>query len=1023
MVGAMYSFRRRLAVFSTNTAYVRTARYYYYYHCQALRRTPPAGRPIDMLVHQVTLAVDAHHRDVIEAALFSLVECLPSISAAEVWQADNSGSIRCIQGLAAGGCYYCRNQRVDDLLHEDDLEEFCLAMEPTPPPGGAAENSGNRNKATARKRFDQSKNDKKDDLFIREGLVIRPSGTPGIVAAPFRDSSCKVGSSWVGADRLARGFALVLRIAQPLTGWPSTAVASGRLPGQQGRSTAAGTGGAPAAVRRHGDTNGGNIEDGVFAARVARETSVALACVRGRERRAATRALALKRLSAICSKAKPSGKEAKESVLAEIASELSGCRAYVGVLQPGGESLLYDAATPNSRMQGRELRRGEGVSFACLDNPDGAVHVVRYLSNVAPTEPDPPQPPSLLETATVGAPKQPKVAVGDSVEVWYASSWLAATIVRDRGHLCYDVEYEGFRETEAGVPRWRLRELVSLEHLEVKTSWSEPEKTGNGIEEMEEEGHIEKPLNEAAGVGDTGNEDSSSCKSWPWPFVCVPLRSAGNRVGVLGVDGWTDVPLGRPEETHPEPAVVNFLKEAGGLLATALYAERRNKGLAALGATVRGKDTTEDSALEALIVLLRETVTFRRRVDVLETRAAEPGAVYCRGTWEGVVDAGDAGTSGGDRHCRHPPARVFEVGDAPRVEELCITRAQLKRLGTRRGQLPPPKQDYSTLVKDLTPYQREMHFIARDGPGNTSGLQATALITRRGEIVGRFQRLAVRLGGGRPSSDGWYLVRVARTLPEAPLTRGGNTSGGAGGSRTKVVPAAPARGTGSDLASNMEDGDVSLLSEMCRRLEVGFMVIASREQRALIRVKALDRVLACCKGFSVEHPTSIATPAHNNTAAAKVTLGGRHSKPPTGAAAVIKRGGVTKPVKKLASGSSGAGTTLTASGAPNASTSFLATPFASAAVKAAADAINNGQDLFFSAPVRSPTAAETPDGRKGALVSLRDGRLAVLVYQGEKRVAVVELPGGKQQTVAESEVGDRRRNGPPRLFSRDAPGL
>lgn len=934
-----------------------------------------------------------------EAALRSLVDCLPSISAAEVWQADNNGSIRCIQGLAAGGGYYRRNQRVDGLLHEDDLEEFCEAMEPVPPPG-AEENPGRGNKTTARKRFGQATYDAKADFVIGEGLVIRPSRTCGILAAPFRDFCCKVGSSWVGADRLALGFALVLRIAPPPTSWPST-LPSGSHPAQQRRSTPAGTDGT--AARRHRHTSGGHVDDGVFAARVAREAGVALACVRGRERRAAMRALALKRLSAICSKAKPSGKEAQESVLAEIAGVLSGCRAYIGVLQPGGGSLLYDAATPNSHMKGRELRRGEGVSFACLDNPNGALRVVRYRANVAPTEPDPPQPPSLLETATIGVPKQPKVAVGDSVEVWYASSWLTATILRDRGHRCYDVEYDEFQETEAGVPRWRLRELVSLEHLDVKVSWSEPA-PGNEKEEMEEEGHIEGPLEEEeAGVGGSGSEDFSR-KSWPWPFVCVPLRSAGNRVGVLGVDGWTDVPLGRPEETHPEPAVVHFLKQTGGLLATALYTERRNKGLAALGATVRGKDTTEDSALEALIVLLRETVTFRRRVDVLEIRAAEPGAVYCRGTWGDLEDARSAGTSSEDRRHRQAPARVFEVGDAPRVQELCVTRSQLKRLGKRRGTPSPPEHQESTLVKDLTPYQREMHFIARDGPDSTNGLQATALVTRRGEIVGRFQRLAIRPGGSRPSADGWYLVRVARALPEAPPTRGG-------GFRANVAPNATARGTVGDVAaSNMEDGDVSLLSEMCRRLEVGFMVIATREQRALVRIKALDRVLACCNGFCVDHSTGIARSVYNNTA--KVPLGDRHSKSPTeaGATAMIKRGGVKTSAKKHAPGSSGVGATLTTSRAQNTSTSILAAPVvSSAAVEAAADAINNDRDLMLAAPVRPPTAAETPDGRKGALVSLRDGRLAVLVHQGGKRVAVVELPGGKQQTVAESEVSRRRR--------------
>ncbi|CAN0114560.1 unnamed protein product, partial [Ectocarpus sp. 8 AP-2014] len=204
-----------------------------------------------------------------------------------------------------------------------------------------------------------------------------------------------------------------------------------------------------------------------FAARVASEVGVALACVRGRERRAAIRAQALKKLANVCLNGKPSGNEAKEAVLTEISKVLPGCRAYVGVLQSGGHALLYEAATPNSAMKGRELRRGEGIGLSCLDDPDGEI--------------------------------------------------------RDESH---DVD----------------EDIRASDH---------------------------------------------SSKAWPWPFVCAPLRSAGNRVGVLGVDGWSDVELGRPDEVHPEKAVVKFIHEAANLLAGALYTERRNRGLSAMGKTLR----------------------------------------------------------------------------------------------------------------------------------------------------------------------------------------------------------------------------------------------------------------------------------------------------------------------------------------------------------------------------------------------------------------------------------------------------
>lgn len=895
-------------------------------------------------INQVTLAGDARHRDVLESALFCLVECLPSIAAAEVWQADRNGTIRCTQGLAAGGDYYRPNIAVNGLLHDDDFEDFCLEMEPKE----ARPEVGADAKGISDAKGDSGgKKTKLGARYIPEGLVVRPRLTREILAAPFLDYHFKVGRSWIGADRLARGFALVLRIAEP-----AGTTNAGATPPQKGGSKA---------QREYSHRN---IEDGAFAARVATEVGVALVCVRGREHRAAVRALALKRLSAECSKTRPSGEKVKSAVLTEISNVLPGCRAYIGVLQPGGDTLLYESATANSSMAGRELIRGEGVSFSCLDDPDGQTRVVSHCDRVGPTATGPPKPPSVAASATVGGASKPSnLLVGDLVEVWYASSWLPGTVLKDRGHQCYDVRYEDYRETEVGVPRWRLKELVTFEHLDVKVSWD------HHVGSAEQDRHDKQRGDGGVEKDDVNNRG----KSWPWPFVCVPLRSAGNRVGVLGVDGWAGVQLGRPEETHPEKAVLGFLKEAGSFLATTLYTERRNRGLLALAKTLRGKDATEDSALEALLVLLRETITFRRRVDVLETRASEPGVIYRRGTWESSPSRGGVGSQEASRACN--PARVFKVGEAPRVEDLCITPTQLQRLGVYREGLTSSLKQQSLLLNETNAYQREIHGIAKDGPGKTSGLQARALSTRRGEIVGRFQRLAVRAGGGRPSADGWYLVRVSRALPEAPPAKRGKNAGFA----TKMESAA--------ASGNSEDSDITLLSEMCRNLEVGFMAIASREQRAIVRVKALERVFACCKSLSVS-PATCASP---------FALGVRTPSAAATAPVPQTRRAARKTASSDAATSNAMPVVPCSTARPDASA-------VSAAVTRAEDAIRTGRDLMFSAPIPSPTAAETPDGRKGALVVLKDGKLAVCVLQGDKRVAVVELPGGKHQTVAGVEV-------------------
>lgn len=968
--------------------------------------------------------MEAHARDVLGSALFALVQCLPSLAAAEVWRADGGGNVRCIVKLIPGGRCSHPNKRVDGVIHEKGIEEFCSGMDMH-----SMSVAGSKSLSTAdRRRSIHSK------AIARPGPpasdpfppnpVLRPERTPGILAAPFRDVCFKVGNTWGGADRLARGFALVLRTP--------ASIGPGELDtGRNGyyiRGSSQYVCPTAAATETENGPNGSNVEDGRFLATVAQEVEKALACVRGRERRSVTRALALKRLSALCTMKTISGREANAAVLAEISAVLPGCRAYVGVLEPGGECLLYEAATANSNMLARKLHRGEGVSFNCLDTPDIDVRVIRYHPPVPPAPAGPPRPPS-LEFST-DALRPSALQIGAEVEVWYASSWLPATITRSRGHGLYDVAYEGFGEMEAGVPRWRLQETVVSEHLDVKV--------------------FPSPIS-----GGTDAPGDSSRESWPWPFVCLPLRSDGHRIGVLGVDGWASVQLGRAEETHPEKPVVNFLKQTASLLATALYAERRTRALATLGATVRGKDTTEDGALETLIVLLRETVTFRRRIDILETRVTEPGMVYCRGRWGGHSGRrGTADCRAGDStvHCdearrhRQGSVQVFEVDVAPLEEELCITPLQIRCLGTREVLAAKAKSTYD----DLTQYQREVHLIARDGQGASCGSKATALASRPGEIIGRFQRLAARPGGGRPTADGWFLVRVARTLPGLPPTR----------KRPEArVQSKVSKATGG-MKPGAEDGDVSLLADMCRTLEVGFMAIATREQQACVRIKALDRVLACCGGFSVS--TSSENQALTLTIPAMATVRGSNSthgifgtshdisndtkispnqvpridltKPIARAEAVpgSSRGAVRaprsilldrKPVKSSKSAAmvavAGQNSTSTVPSLNHALSSIagtdskpmllclpsgegLASPVTPAA--AAVAYIQYGGTLIFSVPIPPPTTAETPDGRKGALVVLKDGRLGVLVQQGERRVAVVELSGGKQQILAESEV-------------------
>ena len=333
------------------------------------------------------------------------------------------------------------------------------------------------------------------------------------------------------------------------------------------------------------------------------------------------------------------------------------------------------------------------------------------------------------------------------------------------------------------------------------------------------------------------------------------------------------------------------------------------------------------------------------------------------------------------------------------MAELCITPAQLNHLSSRREGPPSPTKQRSLHLKEITPYQREIHCVAKYGAGLATGLQATSLSTRPGEIVGRFQRLLVRPGGGRPSADGWYLVRVARMLPDALPTKQSDKTGSTKGATSTTATS----GYSTRIAGKSEDGDVSLLSELCRRLEVGFMAIASRQQRALLRTKALDRVLACCEGFSAAHGTTmmpspvLADDATESGAVdgykllhVSTTIGSENNSESRGRSPIPIAAGKSTP--------SGGNSTVAQRQSKPSSAYAIATGGRSA------DANEAGREIVFSVPVQPPTAAETIDGRKGVLVSLKDGRLAVLVRQAETSLAVVELPRGKQQSLPEREV-------------------
>ena len=61
----------------------------------------------------------------------------------------------------------------------------------------------------------------------------------------------------------------------------------------------------------------------------------------------------------------------------------------------------------------------------------------------------------------------------------------------------------------------------------------------------------------------------SDRRSQGWPFVCTPMsRGKGVVRGVLGIDSFESVSIGRDDEEVPEEGVVEVLQQASAMMGT-----------------------------------------------------------------------------------------------------------------------------------------------------------------------------------------------------------------------------------------------------------------------------------------------------------------------------------------------------------------------------------------------------------------------------------------------------------------------
>jgi hypothetical protein len=139
-------------------------------------------------------------------------------------------------------------------------------------------------------------------------------------------------------------------------------------------------------------------------------------------------------------------------------------------------------------------------------------------------------------TASAATAPLRKYAVGDILDVLYGRIWLEGRVTKSRGRGCYDVVYTSDGQKEAAVPGSRLRPRRTPPHLTLKHFGSST-------------------------ATSTAGTSNSSSTSWS-PFVCVAVHAQGSPLGVLCIDSWDSVQLGRPNsEVHPEVPVLSFLQE------------------------------------------------------------------------------------------------------------------------------------------------------------------------------------------------------------------------------------------------------------------------------------------------------------------------------------------------------------------------------------------------------------------------------------------------------------------------------
>lgn len=247
-------------------------------------------------------------------------------------------------------------------------------------------------------------------------------------------------------------------------------------------------------------------------------------------------------------------------VLRALEMALPGVSIYLGLLERGGESIRYVACTRQSSMAGKQLRKGEGISFCCV-GPHYAPYIVY-----------PPRrsggPKGGHARSTISHPTQQTQCEEEGLREYRmpeASSRLESTMA--------DVVDAATKARTVSSAK-RLRAEKSLEEIVVSIQKVFRGKSSRAQMGRSRQSGASQSSRPSLVPRNAHNKSSTSALLIPkvfdyegrvgWPFVCVPLEGflRSSSIGVIGLDNFEQMGNSGSGKEQPEAGVVQMVQEA-----------------------------------------------------------------------------------------------------------------------------------------------------------------------------------------------------------------------------------------------------------------------------------------------------------------------------------------------------------------------------------------------------------------------------------------------------------------------------